>query len=187
MTTNETHPDVAAIRARADAATSGPWSVSAPKLDNGDRAITVRDAQYRTPLILAETFSHVAQTVHLPSVANARFIAAARTDIPALLAHIDALEKRATVADHYLSVEVIAFAKRMQAKMDKHPERGDSWKNENFGYLFGRLRKEMTELDMAEMSDLPDECADVANFAMMIAYKATLSALAEAEEESDGE
>lgn len=99
-----TRPDLDAIRARCEAATAGPWRVSTHTYPNGT---TVVDAitgvsepkwsdygegegeWFTDTLTLVETDSGV----YGPTMPDAQFIAAARTDIPALLAYIDELER----------------------------------------------------------------------------------------------
>jgi hypothetical protein len=89
-----TRPDLDAIRARCDAATPGPWAY-----DEGAGYIEMGEAGY------AEFKPDWERSVHKqpPLVArmtdtwgntedDGRFIANARTDIPALLAYIDGLE-----------------------------------------------------------------------------------------------
>lgn len=72
--------DIAAIKARADKATAGPWANDAPacvaKLWPEGGKMTVATAPH-------ETFF---------GIANAEFIAHARTDIPALLTALEASE-----------------------------------------------------------------------------------------------
>lgn len=72
---------------------------------------------------------------------------------------------------------VLAFAKRMEAKLDLNRHKGDreGWIDDSARALLKRLREETKELaralDGAESrrERAPDEAADVANFAMMIA------------------
>jgi len=84
--------------------------------------------------------------------------------------------------------EVIAFAKVMEAKLAANDGKG-GWHHETTGYLSRRLYQELEELSRARVSyeqasgkwprdlelvkrrreELVEECADVANFAMMIA------------------
>ncbi len=93
-----------------------------------------------------------------------------------------------------ISTEVGRFAERMQYKLDlnKHKEcnimnpddRGRGWYHCEYDYLLWRLREETKELqialDLLETNSTPEtlqaaanECADVANFAMMIFDKLT--------------
>ena len=64
------------------------------------------------------------------------------------------------------------FAARMSAKLRQNEHKG-SWDNCNYDYLLNRLRQETEELAEAiaggTATDVIDEAADVANFAMMIA------------------
>jgi hypothetical protein len=102
-----TRPDLDAIRARCDAATRGPWSVSTLTYPNGttvvESIIGVSEPQwsdygegegewYTDRLTLVETDAGV----YGPTMPDAQFIAYARTDIPALLAYIEELEGRVT-------------------------------------------------------------------------------------------
>ena len=85
-----------AVRARADAATPGPWEWQ------GDSLITLDDTASRYGptgrCVLAfdrgdsMTLSGLVRNEHVSNLEDAEFIAAARADIPALLAHIDALQ-----------------------------------------------------------------------------------------------
>jgi len=97
-------PDLDAIRARRDAATRGPWSVSTLTFPNGNTVVEsiagVSEPQwsdygdgegewFTDRLTLVETDAgHYG-----PTMPDAQFIAAARTDIPTLLAYIDELER----------------------------------------------------------------------------------------------
>ncbi len=72
--------DLDAIRARADAATPGPWHVEKLPYRYPQRVTT------NAALIVAETYIDPA---HEP--AEAIFIAHARTDVPALLAEVERL------------------------------------------------------------------------------------------------
>jgi hypothetical protein len=91
-----TAEELAAIRGRAAATTPGRWTVHGE--DNG------------APCVLSDTGFWVARATlqaagpdgkTTATEANAAFIAAARQDVPALLAHVDALEGllRDTAAD----------------------------------------------------------------------------------------
>lgn len=76
--------------------------------------------------------------------------------------------------------EVAWFVERMEEKMSKHDsDRGDGWKEKDITLLTGRVWEELQELRdiIAELEDEDEEkvvsaiyeCADVANFAMMVA------------------
>ena len=99
-----TRPDLDAIRARCEAATRGPWIVSTLTFPNGNTVVEsiagVSEPQwsdygdgegewFTDRLTLVETDAGV----YGPTMPDAQFIAAARTDIPALLAYIDELER----------------------------------------------------------------------------------------------
>ena len=78
-------PDTKAIRARADKLAPGPWEVT-PNLDTSERkgSLGLRD-------VVAPEVESVIQTDMLEAVAE--FIAAARTDVPALCERVEALER----------------------------------------------------------------------------------------------
>jgi len=80
------------------------------------------------------------------------------------------------------SNEVLNFAIAMQKKLDCHKKKGKMWRKTGNDTLFNLLTIEMQELKEAlddndnpklecfdTLKDIIDECADVANFAMMIA------------------
>lgn len=70
---------------------------------------------------------------------------------------------------------VLAFAKRMEAKLAKNRHKGDreGWIRDRPTELSLRIEDELAELNDALKCDGPDavwgEAADVANFAMMVA------------------
>ena len=78
---------------------------------------------------------------------------------------------------------VLVFAQRMQAKLDKNMHQGGrpDWLGDHPGALMMRLEDELEELQMVHEAGpvrlsakeyaeaVANECADVANFAMMIA------------------
>lgn len=70
--------------------------------------------------------------------------------------------------------EVVEFSKQMENKLKKNDYKG-GWSNLSAEYLLMLLKKEVSELEAAIQSqsdtDIISECADVANFAMMIASK----------------
>lgn len=84
-------------------------------------------------------------------------------------------------ADEYTAVMI--FARRMQAKLDKHMDKGGraNWLGDSPAALLLRLEDEMEELQREHEAGpvrvsarehaeaVANECADVANFAMMIA------------------
>lgn len=81
-----------------------------------------------------------------------------------------------------IRLEVRWFSEFMESKLRLYEgKKGDSWKEFNIYRLFQRLRKEVEEIkeimpeceSKEEVRKLIDECADVANFAMMIAHNAT--------------
>lgn len=97
-------PDLDAIRARCDASTRGPWNVVALTCPNGnvivDSITGTGEPQwcdygegegewFTDSLVIAETD----MGVYGPTMPDAQFIANARTDIPALLAYVEELER----------------------------------------------------------------------------------------------
>jgi len=70
---------------------------------------------------------------------------------------------------------VLEFMEEMHAKLRKNRHKAH-WSTVSQAYLFARVDEEMRELAHALLSGSPDEiineCADVANFAMMIADNA---------------
>lgn len=70
---------------------------------------------------------------------------------------------------------VLWFASQMEAKLKKNRHKGDQegWRDCGVSYLMERLHGEFEELTRAlsstDKEDIIAECADVANFAMMIA------------------
>lgn len=79
--------DTKAIRGRAEAATPGPW-----RAGSRETWLVFRDIgnpDHMAPA-LGRVVAHVNQ--HFPYAADANFIAAARTDVPALCDRVEALE-----------------------------------------------------------------------------------------------
>jgi len=74
---------------------------------------------------------------------------------------------------NYPRREVRWFAERMERKLQQNDHKG-GWNNDSFHALLRRMREEVDELESAQSDQekLIDECADVANFAMMIAENA---------------
>lgn len=67
-----------------------------------------------------------------------------------------------------ISQDILEFAEAMQQKLNENIDKG-GWEDCGFQYLSMRLRQEHKEMADAETADdLRRECADVANFAMMI-------------------
>lgn len=70
--------------------------------------------------------------------------------------------------------EVVWFATLMEEKLRENDHKG-GWGNCDIYYLIGRLQQECEEAYNAitnhNIKNIPLECADVANFAMMIATK----------------
>lgn len=79
-----THDQIRAIRERAEKATAGPWQCQVPALTVGFprgkiKPLKIEGRLYNHPML---------------PIDDAEFIAHARTDIPALLAHIEELEAK---------------------------------------------------------------------------------------------
>jgi hypothetical protein len=84
-----TRPDLEAIRARCEAATPGPWTPESEQgHGRGVRAIASVAWCPVSCVVGGKSQSIVARDASR----NARFIAHARADIPALLAYIEELE-----------------------------------------------------------------------------------------------
>jgi len=70
-------------------------------------------------------------------------------------------------------IEVMTFAMAMESKLRMNDEKG-GWKDCDNSWLLQRAREELDELEKAMLSrnstplDIQNECADVANFVMMI-------------------
>lgn len=82
-----TRPDLDAIRARAEAATEGPWEAD----DNQPFSFELQGifAPTRKRYVLKVDFDEQPE-----NMSDAEFIAASRTDVPDLLAYIEQLEAR---------------------------------------------------------------------------------------------
>lgn len=139
--TRLTDDAIAAIRARAEAATPGPWRV----VSSGSGNFSIEDVEG----------VEVAEVFMLGDVA--RFLAAARTDVPALLAHIAALgeeskawhdecreaeQQRDTLAAKLAEVE----RERDEAR-DRYQRLTGDWSrlNESYDRLHGGLVKAESE------------------------------------------
>jgi len=83
-----------------------------------------------------------------------------------------------------LRSEVQWFAEQMELKLRENDDKG-GWKRCSIEFLLDRLQDEMMELDVSIQRGIPEllvaECADVANFCMMLADNRRLIA----KEESD--
>jgi len=84
-----------------------------------------------------------------------------------------------------LRPELRVFARYMEGALRAHDvARGDSWKQMPTGWLIERLEEELSELHAAKrrsnFDGIVEECADIANFAMMIATLADTTARAAA-------
>jgi hypothetical protein len=88
-----TRPDLDAIRARCDAATPGPWGFSRYE----QRYLLDEATDVVGEVAPGETGAAITVfAVASGALEDADFIARARTDVPALLAYIEELERRVT-------------------------------------------------------------------------------------------
>ncbi len=78
--------------------------------------------------------------------------------------------KRRSLIQRFKTLEWFLF--RCAEKLNEYPHKPD-WSMHSYPYLLMKLKGEVEELDISLQEDSPDEiireCADVANFAMMIA------------------
>ncbi|NYV73105.1 hypothetical protein [Streptomyces sp. UH6] len=129
-------PDLAAITARANAATPGPWTVE-------------RDESSLHRFVVSEDHMLTADLGYLgnSSQDDAAFIAAARTDVPALLARVAELE-----------IASRQWGERWQARCDHLAKQGLRWKAEADGRKkYGeKLRARVAELE-AQAATAPGE------------------------------
>jgi hypothetical protein len=71
--------------------------------------------------------------------------------------------------------EIKTFADIMEYKMSVHDDRGVKWKQNDQAFFLRRMKEEIAELEQKLKTgrplDIQYECADVANFAMMLSWK----------------
>jgi hypothetical protein len=71
--------------------------------------------------------------------------------------------------------EIEVFAEIMEFKMSVHDDRGVLWKKNDQAFFLKRMKEEIDELEKKMRTgrplDIQYECADVANFAMMLSWK----------------
>lgn len=99
MTTPLTPDELAAIRARCEAATPGPWTLShfsAKDTEDGDAETHIQcyadaDEEEGVSLAWVNHWSYGDDPPKQESVANALFISRARTDVPRLLDEVERL------------------------------------------------------------------------------------------------
>jgi hypothetical protein len=93
----------------------------------------------------------------------------------------------------FLRESVQWFATVMEVVLRKNDHKG-GWENEPFQYFIDRMRDELSEIEGAianlrpsdgDLIDLVNECADLANFAMMLAENAHRKAMEWDEEECE--
>ncbi len=73
----------------------------------------------------------------------------------------------------YINTSILWFSEKMKDELLKHLDR-PGWQKEKVRYLWDRMKEEMDELGVAMHDNLTrdeiiKECADIANFVMMIA------------------
>ena len=83
--------DTGAIRRRIESATPGPWFVVGPPWNTGLPFVVAADPDPHVGMFIADLDSVSAEDPSPNAQADAEFIAAARTDIPLLLAEIGRL------------------------------------------------------------------------------------------------
>jgi len=100
-------PNLQAVRDRADKATAGPWKAS-----NGDKVFYVSSKSHS---------GHIAKVYPKNADANANFMTASRTDVPALL---DLIETLAGALDGVLAIgyEHANELEFVRAALDKYRE-----------------------------------------------------------------
>ena len=94
-TDTRTELDLDAIEARANAATDGPWVTGADK--------EWSDALPAWALIIAAAYPLIELDSGAQGTADAAFIAAARTDVPALVAEVRHLRAEMAAADELVA------------------------------------------------------------------------------------
>jgi hypothetical protein len=105
-----TNEELAAIKARAEAATPGPWTAAEDPTDGGLWVMGKR------PVRICDVESNTRSSDRLLEVGDVEFIAHARSDIPALLAEVERLRK--------VLADVLPLAK-CAAGLTGHPSK--SW------------------------------------------------------------
>lgn len=98
---NSTRPDLAAIRARLDAATPGPWFTPDERRLQGAVSTRIGDRECQVASIDGDAamFDHRAEP-HEVQRANASFIAHARQDVEQLVARVEFLERLIDAVAH---------------------------------------------------------------------------------------
>jgi hypothetical protein len=105
--------DLDAIRARAEAATPGPW-LHGDEYEPGNL--------YEHEVLMSEDLPVIEMDSDVQGSANAAFVAHARTDVPDLLAEIERLRAEADERDAYLGTvvdEVETTNARLLAERDQ--------------------------------------------------------------------
>lgn len=118
-----TKAELAEIRARADAATEGPWEMSIDK-DDGLDDVYVHPVHDPKAVAFTRFDGPYVFKVNPNDSVDADFIAHSRTDIPILLAHIEELEAKAKqVRDEALE----EAAKVCEARGERLSDSDDHW------------------------------------------------------------
>jgi hypothetical protein len=116
--------DLAAIAARADAATPGPWTARGPHSPSGVPAHVVWKRTEADGRVHTDFVADVPSTNRRKEVADAAFIAAARTDVVDLLAHVAELQAENERLKRELNTpEVVDFVKAVQLEAAHQRER----------------------------------------------------------------
>jgi hypothetical protein len=103
------------------------------------------------------------------------------------------IRDRLTHADNFdfLRESVQWFATVMEVVLRENDHKG-GWENDQFQYFVDRMKEEMGEIELAmagtcqsDLMDVVNECADLANFAMMLAENAHKKAMEWDDEEAE--
>lgn len=124
MTEPLSKEQLAAIRARADAATPGPWEWHEGDLLTEDNFSRQHSSMFSSVLHLTDDAQGVNDLVsweYVRSVEDAEFIANARADIPALLAHIDALEAERDALQQAVNEAWDITSEPISSEVEMHP------------------------------------------------------------------
>ena len=116
-----TKEQLAAIRARANAATPGPWVWHEGDLLTEDNFSRQHSSMFSSVLHLTDDAQGVNDLVsweYVRSVEDAEFIAYARTDIPALLAEIDRFKRAIRELDVLLRDFVLVAGEEAALKVE---------------------------------------------------------------------
>ena len=85
--------DLAAIKARCEAATPGPWAVAGKDEDDHTPWVIALDGDAEPWWVAAWVAAFAMDITPTDGVNNAEFVAHARTDVPALVAEVERLRR----------------------------------------------------------------------------------------------